>query len=82
LYQQTIVGTSKETVMSQSIDWGNCARCGNRIERFGTMRHVFMDADLQPICTSCARELVPDQVAQAEADDARWTQNDADAKDP
>jgi len=52
-----------------------CARCGGLVEPFARMRHVFVDAEVKPICLKCARELTPDAVARAEEMDARWPSN-------
>ena len=49
-----------------------CTRCGGRIEPFGHMRHHFVDAEFQPICVVCARELIPERVAEAEEMDRGW----------
>ena len=49
-----------------------CARCGLRVEPFGRMQHRFIDADFQPICVGCARELVPERVVEAEEMESRW----------
>jgi hypothetical protein len=53
-----------------------CSRCGRPSEPFGRMRHRFVDAELQPICVTCARELVPEQVARAEEMDGQWGTED------
>lgn len=58
--------------MSGNDQLATCTRCGGRIEPFGHMRHHFVDAEFQPICVGCARELVPERVAEAEEMDRRW----------
>lgn len=58
--------------MSRNEQFAICARCGSRIEPFGRMRHRFVDAEFQPICVGCARELIPEQVAQAEEMEPQW----------
>jgi len=58
--------------MSGNNQLATCTRCGGRIEPFGRMRHHFVDAEFQPICVGCARELVPERVAEAEEMDRRW----------
>ena len=58
--------------MSGNDQLATCTRCGGRIEPFGRMRHHFVDAEFQPICVGCARELVPERVAEAEEMDRRW----------
>jgi hypothetical protein len=56
-----------------------CARCGGEIKPFGSMRHTFVDLNFLPMCIGCARELVPDRVAEAEEMDRRWgPDNDED----
>lgn len=49
-----------------------CARCGDKAEPFGRMRHRFVDAEFRPICVRCARELIPEDVAEAEKMDTQW----------
>jgi hypothetical protein len=66
--------------MTHSTEWAHCAHCSKPVEPFGAMRHVFVDAEFRPLCEACARELVPERVAQAEADDARWRQADPSAR--
>lgn len=52
-----------------------CANCGDAVEPFGTMRHWFGD-DNNLICIKCARTLMPERVAIAEAFEAEWNQTD------
>ena len=66
--------------MAQSTDWGPRTNCWKPVKPFGVMRHVFVDADLQSICLSSAREIAPDQVSQAESDNAKWSQDAEDRK--
>ena len=70
LYYGSFSGTPYE--MSGNNQLATCTRCGGRIEPFGRMRHHFVDAEFQPICVGCARELVPERVAEAEEMDRRW----------
>lgn len=58
--------------MSGNDQLATCTRCGGRIEPFGRMRHQFVDAEFQPMCVGCARELVPERVAETEEMDRRW----------
>lgn len=58
--------------MSSNDQLATCARCAGPVEPFGRMRHQFVDRDFQPICAACARELVPERVAEAEEMDLRW----------
>ena len=67
--------------MADPSNWGLCARCHKRIDPFGAMKHVFVDADFNPICVQCARDLVPEVVARAEADDKLWEETAGDEGD-
>ena len=58
--------------MSRNDQLATCGRCGGPVEPFGRMRHTFIDAEFQPICIACARELVPDRVDEAEEMDRQW----------
>ena len=49
-----------------------CGRCGRPAEPFGRMRHRFVDGKFHSICVTCARDLVPEQVARAEEMDRQW----------
>ena len=53
-----------------------CARCGDEVKPFGSMRHSFVDLNFQPICVQCARELTPEVVAEAEEMNRQWGPND------
>ncbi len=65
--------------MAEGNSLATCARCGSEIEPFGSMRHTFVDLNFQPICVGCARELVPDRVAEAEEMNRQWgPDNDED----
>lgn len=55
-----------------------CSRCGERVEPFGRMQHRFVDREFRPICVRCARELVPERVAEAEEMDGRWEAENTD----
>ncbi len=56
-----------------------CARCGGEVKPFGHMGHTFTDINFQPICIRCARELIPERVAEAEEMDRQWVpDNDED----
>ena len=46
---------------------GVCAQCLKPIEPFGTWRHRFVSDDVGELCIDCARVVVPDKVAVAEA---------------
>ena len=48
-----------------------CAMCGGPIVPFGNFGHRFMAADGSPICTECARRVIPDELALAEEMDRR-----------
>jgi hypothetical protein len=48
-----------------------CARCKKPITAFGVFRHRFVHEELGPICTKCARALVPEKVALAQEMDRR-----------
>lgn len=48
-----------------------CVECGGVVEPFGKMRHWFGD-DNNLLCVSCARAIMPERVAIAEAFEAEW----------
>jgi hypothetical protein len=52
-----------------------CSNCGGAVEPFGTMRHWFLVDDDDLLCLACARELVPERVALAEAYEAGLSQS-------
>lgn len=41
--------------------------CHGPVIPFGRLRHRFVDGDVGPLCLSCARRLLPRDVADAEA---------------
>lgn len=56
-----------------------CSSCGGAALPFGKMRHWFALDESGALCLDCARRLVPEPVARAEAWEARW---DDDADEP
>jgi len=61
----------KAARMSGNDQLATCTRCGPRIESFGRMpplRRRRVPSD----CIGCARELVPERVAEVEEMDRRW----------
>jgi RNase P subunit RPR2 len=53
--------------MVPSHDTETCAVCHGPVIPFGRLRHRFVDGDVGPLCLSCARRLLPRDVADAEA---------------
>lgn len=56
-----------------------CINCGGVARPFGTMRHWFGDSQ-NLLCLECAREIMPERVAIAEAFEAEWSLTDSNTE--
>lgn len=57
-----------------------CSSCGGTVLPFGKMRHWFALDDTGALCLQCAKRLVPERVAIAEAWEARWNDEGDESK--